>query len=125
MQKSLKRPLLPWITGGEILHPVFYFYLPSGLLLLCGTARVFSSAAHPPLLECLTVGVRGRRKAKVCEETLVCSGCASRFMHICVRTCRISLHVLFPKRLCCTCSKATGLIDHATRAFLSELLAKC
>lgn len=81
----------------------------------------FSSSALPPLVVCLTVGVRGRRKAKGCGETVVCFGCAAWFMHISVYA-----HAGY-RCLCCfpsVCaegaSEATGLIDHTTCASLQR-----
>lgn len=54
-QQSLKSPLLLSITGGEILHPAFYSYLPPGLLFLCGRecASVSSTPPRPAPVVCL------------------------------------------------------------------------
>lgn len=77
----------------------------------------FSSSALPPLVVCLTVGVRGRRK--------VCFGCAAWFMHISVYThAGYRCMCCFPSVCAAHASKATGLIDHTTCAFLSALLGK-
>lgn len=90
-QQSLKSPLLLWITGGEILHPAFYSYLPPGLLFLCGrecaSVSVSSTPPGPALLVCLHerrggVGVsEGGRESvfPACVHALVarCDLCAS------------------------------------------------
>lgn len=82
----------------------------------------FSSSALPPLVVCLTVGVRGRRKeeplrASVAQRDL----CASLHPH----TRDIAACAVSPSVCAARASKATGLIDHTTCAFLSALLAKC
>ena len=46
--QSLKSPLLLWITGGAILHPAFFSYLPPGLLLLCGSNCASALPPHLP-----------------------------------------------------------------------------
>lgn len=52
--------------------------------------------------------------------------CVVIYAHLCVcaRTCRLSLHVLFPKCLRRTCSKATALIDQAARPFSFRAISR-
>lgn len=115
-QQLLKSPLLLWITGGEILHPAFYSYLPAGLLFLCGRARasalLFSSPSARALRVCRSVCGRKRQCVPVKKSlhvlvaqhdlcVWVCRACASTHTGIAAGT------------------ASAWLMDHAMHSFVS------
>lgn len=123
----LKSPLVLWITGGEILHPAFYSYLPSGLLFLCGRERASALPLHlPQNVPWLCVSVRGcgiernRECVPVCEQEssnvlvdrLDLCACPCGRMCVCLVHMQASLHKLFLQRGLCLCSPHIRLMAY-------------